>query len=300
MKKALLPVLASVLVLSSCKKDKDAKFMYQLTKAEIQKQVFDFAYNDQNLLDRIDISYNAGGEPGQGEAYYILVNYSDGVPSSIDLYAMPPVGAGVPVRNFRFGRDSKNNIAYTAAISYEENGQLPPAQEPRDTTRFQYNTDGKITGVKNYWDEDFNTWAYDAQGNYIQQDRSNMEGGIGWTLKLLEQRYDNAINPFSNLGLGQFIYAFVGEEFEMRDQLLSNNNPVSYKEDYTEFEHDGDGISANKSLYDITRTNTLDENGVLKTSDLYERYERLKNGQSISVDNDGPYTRKFTVVKKQL
>lgn len=300
MKKALLPVLASVLVFSSCKKDKDAKFMYQLTKAEIENQVFDFTYNDQHLLDRIDIAINQSGEPGQGQSYYILVNYSDAVPSSIDLYAKPPVGAGVPVRNFRFGRDSRNNIAYTAAISYQENGQLPPAQEPRDTTRFQYNTDGKITGVQHPYDQSFETWIYDAQGNYIQQDRSNMEAGIGWTLKLLEQRYDNAINPYSNLGLGQFIYAFIGEEFEMRDQLLSNNNPVSYKEDYTEFEQDGEAISAYKGLYDITRTNTLDENGVLKSSELHERYERLKNGQSISVDNDGPYTRKFTVVKKQL
>jgi YD repeat-containing protein len=298
MKKALLPVLASVLVLSSCKKDKDAKFMYQLTRAEIETQAFDFTYNDQNLLDRIDITDTRTEDPSQ--PYYVLVNYSDGVPSSLDLYVKPPTGAGVPVRNFRFGRDSRNNIAYTAAISYQENGQLPPAQEPRDTTRFQYNADGKITGVKNYWDGEFRTWTYDAQGNYFIQDESNMEGGIGWTLKMLEQRYDNAINPFSNMGLGQFIYAFAGEEFELKDQLLSANNPVSFKEDFTEFNHEGEGIVSNKILYYMTRTNTLDENGVLKTSELNTKEERVKNGQIESTDNDGPYTRKFTVVKKQL
>lgn len=298
MKKALLPVLASVLVLSSCKKDKDAKFMYQLTRAEIESQAFDFTYNDQNLLDRIDITDTRTEDPS--EPYYVLVNYSDGVPSSLDLYVKPPIGAGVPVRNFRFGRDSRNNIAYTAAISYQENGQLPPAQEPRDTTRFQYNTDGKITGVKNYWDGEFRTWTYDAQGNYIINDESNMEGGTGWTLKLLEQRYDNAINPFSNMGLGQFIYAFVGEEFELKDQLLSTNNPVSYKEDYTEFYNENEGIGSTKYLYFMTRTNTLDENGVLKTSELNEKQERVKNGEIEYTDTDGPYTRKFVVVKKQL
>lgn len=293
MKKALLPVLAAVLILSSCKKDKDeAQPTYQLTKAEIDQMVFDFTYDEKNLLTRIDFKDN-GGEPQM--PFFINVNYADGKPVSVDMYAKMQNGSSNAYRNFAFGYDSRNNIAYTVSAYYNEDGQLPPVTEARDTVKFQYNADNKLTGWKNRWNENYETWTYDAQGNLAHPEWNKVNNGNGSIIDILEQRYDNAINPFRNLGLGQFIFAIVQDNYEYMDQLLSNNNPVSYKKDVKEFNN---SITTSHYIYYVTRTNTLDANGVLATSAIAEKDEELVDGQVVDTYDYDPSNRKFTVIRK--
>ncbi|MBO9632926.1 MAG: hypothetical protein J7578_07380 [Chitinophagaceae bacterium] len=296
MKKFFLPVLAAGLILTGCGKDSDpAAPVYQLTKAEYDKDVFEFSYNEQNMLTRIDYKNTDPVEPAT--PFYVVVNYNNGKPASADMYMKPASGTPYPARNFDFNLDGQNNIAYVAVGYYEENGTIP-ADARRDTTRFQYNADKKLTGVKYRWSDTYETWTYDAQGNFQTPNSNQMVDGFGYMSTILEQRYDNAVNPFRNISLGQFIFALVGDEFEYKDQLLSNNNPVAYKEDYTETIKYGESSITRKYYYYITRTNTLDENGALKASSMLEKDEKIENGQVVNTENYGPYDRKFTVVKK--
>lgn len=131
---------------------------------------------------------------------------------------------------------------------------------------------------------------------YKQQVRFFCPADNGYISDIIEQRYDNAINPFRNLGLGQFIFAIVQGNYEHTDQLLSNNNPVSFKEDYTESYNNGE--STDRYMYYLTRANTLDENGVLNTSEITEKDDELEGGQVVDTYTYPLSKRKFTMIRK--
>lgn len=296
MKKLILPLFSLALLISGCSKDKDKapEEIVLIQEMEFEMGKANFTYNEQNQVTKMQIAMKVE------EGVYLPMGYTDftysnGLPVTTDFYSKRELnGAYRHVGTTKFAHNGKN-IAYAAFVTYDDNGE--PELNERDTMFFTFNSNNQLATIKVGTDGDAASLGWDSRGNLLMPTGTFTNGDERITTTY-EHSYDNNINPFKQNGLG-FLLVFSNlSGIELEDQLLSNNNSVSWKQT-EKTEHLVDGTVQGEPVYEyrtITRAITLDENGLLKQVD----WKQQTTYSDFEEEETQTRTYKYKCIKKTL
>jgi hypothetical protein len=295
MKKLILPFLSLSLFVSACSKDDDKapKEIIQLQEVEMEDSKLSFTYNEQSQPTKIQFSMKVNDE-SYLPMYYLDFTYNNGKPATADFFIRPQINEDYKRQSSAKLVYEGGNLSYTALVGYDENGT--PDEDRRDTFFYTFNAAKQLTSLKSGSNGAAISLGWDGRNNLLVSTYTQEISDERITTSF-EHGYDNNINPYSFNGLGFLLTILNLGQLEMPDQLLSANNAVSYKQTNKRETLDN-GQVVGEPVYEyttITRSITLDENGLPATIELKEK----KTASSGSEENQTrPYKFKYSIKKQ--